>query len=282
MSGLVLSLFPGVDLLGRAFAAAGFVVVTGPDRVTGGDVRDFAGMPGRFDGIIGGPPCQGFSATNMHRSNPRHKSVRLSREMLGHFVRIVEECRPRWFLCENVPAVPNVRVPGFPYVQRLPLCDWECGGVQIRTRHIQFGHAESWIIRPERSVIERSKIGRKPEAITTKPVSRWESYALHCRKQGLPESLALPGWTKEAKFRAVGNGVPLAMGRALAAAVVNASPKDAADCPCGCGRRLVGKQRASTASCRKRLQMMRDCPRDVVDRDGYHEFADPVARASTS
>lgn len=271
MRGLVLSLFPGVDLLGRAFAAAGFVVVSGPDRVTGGDVRDFAGIAGRFDGVIGGPPCQGFSAANAHRTNADHESVQLSREMLGHFVRIVDECRPTWFLCENVPAVPSVRVPGFPAVQRVPISDWECGGVQIRTRHIQFGHVDGWIIRPKRAVIERSKTGRKPEAITTKPISRWQSYATQCRKQGLPGPLPLPGWTKEAKFRAVGNGVPLAMGRALAASVVRAAEKDDRDCPCGCGRRLVGQQRASTASCRKRLQMMRDRPRDYVDLDGYHE-----------
>lgn len=273
MNGLVLSLFPGVDLLGRAFAAAGFVVVTGPDPVTGGDIRDFRGVAGRFDGIIGGPPCQGFSAANAYRTNPDHESVKRSREMLGHFVRIVHQCQPRWFLCENVPAVPTVRVPGSPPAQRIPITDWECGGVQLRTRHIQFGHVDGWIIRPKRSVIERSKIGRKAEAITTKPVSRWQSYAAQCRKQGLSEPLRLPGWTKEAKFRAVGNGVPLGMGRALAAAVVDCGPRDDKDCPCGCGRRLIGRQRASTASCRKRLQLMRDQPRDFVDLSGYHSHS---------
>ena len=267
--GLILSLFPGVDLLGRAFAAEGWAVVTGPDVCTGGDIRDFAGIKGRFDGVIGGPPCQGFSVANAYRNDPNHPSVKNSREMLGHFIRVVSECDPTWFLCENVPTVPDVRVPGHS-VQRVALTDCDCGGVQLRTRHFQFGHVDGYIIRPERTVIDRAKTGRKPESITTKPISRWESYAQHCRKQGLEKPLKLPGWTKEAKFRAIGNGVPLEMGRVVAAAVGVAGPRQSNDCPCGCGRRLSGKKRAATASCRKRLQINRDRVRDYVDFHGWH------------
>ena len=58
MSQLVLSLFPGIGLLDKPFRDVGFCIVAGPDAVTGGDVRDVRGVPGRFDGIIGGPPCQ--------------------------------------------------------------------------------------------------------------------------------------------------------------------------------------------------------------------------------
>lgn len=38
---LVLSLFPGIDLLGAAFELEGFTVVRGPDPIFGGDVRAF-------------------------------------------------------------------------------------------------------------------------------------------------------------------------------------------------------------------------------------------------
>lgn len=55
---LVLSLFPGIGLLDRAFAAAGFCVVQAQDKITGGDIRDFHGVPGLLDGIVAGPPCQ--------------------------------------------------------------------------------------------------------------------------------------------------------------------------------------------------------------------------------
>lgn len=41
MSGLVLSLFPGIGLLDMAFEAEGFCVVRGPDLLWGGDIRRF-------------------------------------------------------------------------------------------------------------------------------------------------------------------------------------------------------------------------------------------------
>ncbi|MDE4913992.1 hypothetical protein PQI07_25310 [Methylobacterium sp. 092160098-2] len=58
---LVLSLFPGIGLLDLAFEEAGFCMVRGPDQLWGGDVRRFHPPRGRFDGIVGGPPCQAFS-----------------------------------------------------------------------------------------------------------------------------------------------------------------------------------------------------------------------------
>ena len=58
---LVLSLFPGADLLGRAFEEAGFVVVRGPELMFGQDIRSWHSLPGKFDGVIGGPPCKMFS-----------------------------------------------------------------------------------------------------------------------------------------------------------------------------------------------------------------------------
>lgn len=61
---LVLSLFPGIGLLDRAFEEEweGCCVVRGPDLLWGGDIHRFHPPSGRFDGIIGGPPCQCFSS----------------------------------------------------------------------------------------------------------------------------------------------------------------------------------------------------------------------------
>lgn len=39
---LILSLFPGIDLLGRAFEELGACVVRGPDLLWGGDIRAFS------------------------------------------------------------------------------------------------------------------------------------------------------------------------------------------------------------------------------------------------
>jgi DNA (cytosine-5)-methyltransferase 1 len=53
----------------------------------------------QVDGIIGGPPCQGFSTIGKRDSgDPRNA-------LLRHFFRIVTEMRPKFFLMENVPGL---------------------------------------------------------------------------------------------------------------------------------------------------------------------------------
>lgn len=297
---LVLSLFPGVGLLDRSFERAGFVVVQCPDLITGGDVRRFTGIEGRFDGVIGGPPCQGFSAANRSRNQKwcgtchrvdsgatcsrcettltAHPSVVNSRGMVGEFSRIVAACQPTWWLMENVPAVPDVRVAGFASVQRLALTDEEVGGVQIRSRHFQFGHRLGHIIRPIRSVKPSPRIGRKAAPTMARAHSKWLTFRQHCERQGI-EPLALPGWSKTAKFQAVGNGVPRAMGDAIAAAVKRGGPRTKTDCPCGCGRVLTGRQKSATATCRKWLELARKGERDWVDEAGFHVGTNSNGRA---
>ena len=141
---LVLSLFPGIDLLGMAFRAAGMRVVSGPDLITGGRIEDFHGIAGRFDGIIAGPPCQDFSCARRNVP-PSGYGLHCLRELL----RVIVECEPIWWLVENVPGVPDLAIDGYG-VQRLDVTDAEFSGRQLRRRHIQFGHRAGWIIRPER------------------------------------------------------------------------------------------------------------------------------------
>ena len=221
MTKLVLSLFPGIGLLDRAFSSCGFCIVQAADKITGGDVRDFRGVPGRLDGIVAGPPCQGFSVANTHRTNAEHASVQNSREMLQQTCRIITECQPEWFLIENVPCVPDVRIAGYT-VQRIPITDQECGGVQLRSRHVQFGSRLGHVIRPERvnDCTRNRKKGRPAKAVTTK-TERWKDFTDVCRRQGLETPIDLPGVTRSAKVKWVANGVPLRMGRALAAAIVD-------------------------------------------------------------
>lgn len=75
--------FPGVRLM-----------IADLGSTTGRDIESVAG--GQVDGIIGGPPCQGFSAIGHRREDdPR-------RELLGHFFRLVNELKPAFFVMENV------------------------------------------------------------------------------------------------------------------------------------------------------------------------------------
>jgi DNA (cytosine-5)-methyltransferase 1 len=248
---LVLSLFPGIDLLGRGFEAEGFCVVRGPDVIFGGDIRTFHPPPGRFDGIIAGSPCQDFS--RVRRAAPSGHGA----AMLTEFARSVTEAAPEWFLLENVPTVPSIQISGYT-TQRFDLRANECGLSQQRLRHFQFGSRSGEVLLLDRD--ERGAV-TEPAALATegrRPQRR--SWAAFCAAQGLPPDFDLRGWSVAAKYAAVGNGVPIPMARFVARAIRDARyPSELITlCTCGCGRSISGKQLAAGEACRKRLQRRRD------------------------
>lgn len=54
-------------------------------------------------GIIGGPPCQGFSSMGSSRKDdPRNR-------LFLKFFKIVNDIRPKFFICENVPGILRSR-----------------------------------------------------------------------------------------------------------------------------------------------------------------------------
>lgn len=250
MNQLVLSIFPGIDLLGRGFEAEGYCVVRGPDLLWGGDIRDFHPPTGRFDGVIGGSPCQEFSS--LFRGEPTGYSL----EMLGEFARVVTEAGPDWFLLENVSRVPNIHIPGYT-VQRIDLDASECGCNQSRLRHFQYGDRNGFII-----IVDRMAKSRDVEPICTategKRSTNRRQFTDFCKLQGLPDDFDLPGMSRTAKYHAVGNGVPIPMARAVAMAVAGARPQTGfRACDCGCGRPVFGRQKTAGPACRKRLQRKR-------------------------
>lgn len=249
---LVLSLFPGIDLLGRGFESEGFCVVRGPDLLTGGDIRAFHAPAGRFDGIVAGSPCQDFSAAR--RAPPSGEG----RELLGEFARVVLQARPAWFLLENVPGVPDVVVEGYA-VQRLAVTAASCGLPSLRLRHIQFGSAAGEVLPYSwRDGQTRAAGPREPAAMAS---DRGQTlWARFCARQGLPPEYDLPGFTRAAKYRAVGNAVPLPMARFLAGLVrARSAPGPGARfCACGCGGLVTPPARYVSARCRQRAKRGRD------------------------
>ena len=111
MSAFVLSLFPGIGMLDSAFEQEGFCVVRGPDVLWGGDIRRFQPPAGKFDGVIGGPPCQMFSSlarlveANGHK--PRFGNL------IPEFERCIMEAQPAWFLMENVRQAPEPAIASY-------------------------------------------------------------------------------------------------------------------------------------------------------------------------
>lgn len=219
MRGLVLSLFPGIDILGRAFDAEGFCVVVGPDLIAGRDVRDFHVPPGRFDGVIGGPPCKGESALAHLNGNPGWT-------LAPEFHRIVAEAQPSWWVMEAV-----VRHEA-PHVVKLSP-RW-LGEKQSRKRyfhsnldlephvevalfeHPVFKHAVLAAHGGKRGTIQKSVNGSGAGIAS---YSTEEMLEL----QGIPGFEKPPFWTVQGFREAIGNGVPLPMGRAIAKAVVKAT-----------------------------------------------------------
>lgn len=279
---LVCSLFPGIDMLGKGFELEGFFVVRGPDIIYGQDIRDFHLPPGRVDGVIGGPPCQDFS--NARRSPPTGNGL----AMLNEYKRVVLEALPDWWLLENVERVPDVTIEGYT-TQRFDLNARECGMRQFRRRHFQFGSKHGLCVIPQRSNL-LADTQQEPACMATegKRANR-RTWADFCELQGLSRDFDLPGMSIEARYRAVGNGVPIPMARVVARAIREAvtapAPISLADsrlCACGCGRLLTGRdgQRSATPACRKRLEKRRRIGELVPNREmaipaGDRRFTDP-------
>lgn len=66
-------------------------------ELSGSKILEAAG--GHVDGLIGGPPCQGFSNIGRRDVND------VRRKLLGHFFRLVVEVKPKFFVMENVPGL---------------------------------------------------------------------------------------------------------------------------------------------------------------------------------
>jgi len=228
MNELVLSLFPGLGLLDLAFEESGYCVVRGPDLLWGGDVRRFHPPPGRFHGVIGGPPCQAFSQL---RHLVKANGFRTAPNLIPEFERCVAEARPDWWLMENVPAAPVPAVPGYLVHDQLAV-DVALGGLTSRRRRFSFGtttgrrlHLEVLALHPEPepAILARAGARRVPVALggsgklkSTRTDAPAPTLADLLRAQGLPSDfLDDCPLTADGKRRALGNGVPLAMGRAV-------------------------------------------------------------------
>ena len=259
MRTLVLSLFPGIGLLDRAFEARGFCVVRGPDVLWGGDIRTWHPPPGRFDGVIGGPPCQAFSTlADLVRAKghePRFGNL------IPEFERCVAEAQPAWFLMENVrgapvPAVAGYAVSSFTVGNEAIAGDDALGQAQERVRRFSFGMRNGQVVDLRKYIqlaalmlprtsgaVTQTYINNSEQAKRRTPtvaaahsgakrrprgdhlvVYQWQRML---ELQGLPpDFLEHAPLTVEGKRKAVANGVPLPLGRAIARAVRDAIAAD--------------------------------------------------------
>lgn len=246
---LVLSLFPGIGLFDMAFEEEGFCVVRGPDLLWGGQIKTFHPPAGKFDGVIGGPPCQVFSA--MRHLNPN--AGKKHGNLIPEFERCVSEAQPEWFLMENVPDAPLPKVEGY-LVRDLLLDNRWLGEEQSRKRRFSFGTRDGRKLLVEVALFEApifeycvhgsnngQKVpvrlnsgGKVKKSLKPPTVSGGHGAVMShergstslpemCRLQGLPvDFLEDAPFTVHGKRKVVGNGVPLPLGVAIAKAVKGA------------------------------------------------------------
>lgn len=234
-----------------AFEQEGFCVVRGPDVLWGGDIRNFHPPKLRFDGVIGGPPCQAFSRlSHMVKQNGYQPKFG---NLIPEFERVVSEAGPRWFIMENVPDAPRPEVNGFetfPFFLNNRWCEDENGepARQNRLRAWTFGHRGNRRVLMINTVclenmeFEYAATGGSAREVPVaiggsgkrkfrdgKGRMPWNAKSKSAvdeliRKQHAPANIFEHSpFTVQAKCKMLGNGVPLPMGRAIAKAVKEAT-----------------------------------------------------------
>lgn len=79
-----------------------------------------------IDGIIGGPPCQGFSLSgNRDRKDPRNS-------LFMDFVRFVKYFKPKFFVMENVTGILSMKTKDNESVKELILSECEAAGYNVK------------------------------------------------------------------------------------------------------------------------------------------------------
>jgi len=169
--------------------------------LNGNRLRDlFELHNGDLTGIIGGPPCQGFSSMGKNDTNDVRNSL------FSGFFRIVSEAKPKFYLAENVPGILKEKYSGiireaYSFVEEqyimlppLVLAASDFGAPTTRTRVFFIGYRRD-----------------EMNPITRETLSYSEKETTHVKDalEGLP-TLISPTWQTEAEsWRVVevaGNG----------------------------------------------------------------------------
>jgi len=116
-------------------------------KLSGKELLTLAGLKaGELDGLVGGPPCQGFSTIGKRQVDDGRN------DMFAQFFRLVRETSPAFFVAENVTGILNeqydeIRANAIAVIQKkykmlapLKIKACEYGAPTIRTRVFFIGY----------------------------------------------------------------------------------------------------------------------------------------------
>ena len=106
-----------------------------PNITIEGDIRDVKGEKYQADIVTGGFPCQPFSVAG------KRKGTDDDRYLWDETIRVVRECRPRWFIGENVEGLININNG---VVLRQVQTDLEEAGFQVQCIVIPAASVGAW------------------------------------------------------------------------------------------------------------------------------------------
>ncbi len=181
-------------------------------QMSGAKIRKLLALDNAvIDGVIGGPPCQGFSSIG-HRDDTDPRNL-----LFMHFFRLVSQLRPEFFLSENVPGIlradyESVRTTALRHVENdytilPPLKLFACnyGAPTSRVRAFFFGYRK------------HNPLALEPSSFL--PPSDIEEIRVEAALKGLPKKIR-PEWqTEQQGWRKVGETHNGAFGNRLSVCI---------------------------------------------------------------
>ena len=203
----IIDLFAGCGGLSKGFEMAGFEIpgfvefwdpaikthkrnfpnsiLLGKDitEISNDDIKDIQNKIGKIDGIVGGPPCQGFSTIGKRDKNDPRNSL------FKDFLRFVDVLEPKFFLMENVRGILSTKTQENEFVIEIIINEFEklgykadfkllnaadYGVPQMRNRVFVFGSKKGVINTPKQTNNKTNYITLE-EAISNLPSLNMEN-----------------------------------------------------------------------------------------------------------
>jgi len=143
-----------------------------------GDIRNVKGNRYQADVITGGFPCQPFSVAG------KRKGTDDDRYLWDETIRVIRECKPRWFIGENVEGIINIQ-DGM--VLRQVQNDLEEEGFEVRCLIIPASSKGAWHHRKRVWILANSNSGVRGRGRTVEQGRAKQIWGFCSTKEEQPE-----------------------------------------------------------------------------------------------